>query len=221
MPKVKSIHLMTILITRPNYDPGTNYLFYWSKLVIDFAKKRKVKILDLLGEKANKKDFISYVRKHNPKLIFFNGHGNEESVMGQNDMVLADLKESPIFLGTVVYARSCEVAKKLGPQSVKNGAVAFIGYTKKFIIGYAPEKITRPLDDPVAKLFLEPSNLIPISILKGNSVGNAHLKSQKAMFKNLAFMLSSAASSLQKDAASYLWRNMKYQTVCGNGDARI
>lgn len=212
---------MVILITRPNYDPGTNYLFYWSRSVIDFAEKRKVRVLDLSSEKANKKDFVSYIRKHNPKLIFFNGHGSQKSVMGQDDEVLVDVNESPILSGAIIYARSCEAAGKLGPQSVKNGAVAFIGYTKKFTIGYAPEKITRPLEDSVAKLFLEPSNLIPISILKGDSVGNAHLRSQKAMFKNLAFMLSSAASNLQKDAASYLWRNIKYQTVCGNEDAKI
>jgi len=212
---------MVILITRPNYDPGTNYLFYWSRSVIDLAEKRKVKVLDLSGEKANKKDFASYIRKHNPKLIFFNGHGNQKSVMGQDDEVLVDVNESSILFGAIIYARSCEAAGKLGPQSVKNGAVAFIGYTRKFTIGYAPEKITRPLEDSVAKLFLEPSNLIPISILKGASVGNAHLRSQKAMFKNLAFMLSSAASNLQKDAASYLWRNIKYQTVCGNKDVKI
>lgn len=212
---------MAILITRPNYDPGTNYLFYWSRSVIDFAEKRKVKVLDLSGEKANKKDFVSYIRKHNPKLIFFNGHGSEEFVMGHDDRILVDVKESSILFGTIVYARSCEAAQSLGPQCVKDGTLAFIGYTKKFTIGYAPEKITRPLEDSVAKLFLEPSNLIPISILKGDSVGNAHLRSQKAMFKNLVFMLSSAASNLQKDAASYLWRNIKYQTICGNEDAKI
>ena len=212
---------MTILITRPNYDPGTNYLFYWSKLVIDFANKRRIKVLDLSGKKANKKDFLSYVRKHNPKLIFFNGHGNEESVMGQDDAVLADLKEGSVFLGTIIYARSCEAAQKLGPQCVKDGALAFIGYTRKFTIGYTPEKVAHPLEDPVAKLFLEPSNLIPISILKENSVEDAHLKSQKAMFKNLAFMFSGAASNLQRDAASYLWRNIKYQTVCGNRTAKM
>jgi hypothetical protein len=212
---------VVILITRPNYDPGTNYLFYWSKSVIDFADRRKVKVLDLSGEKANKKDFVSYIRKHNPKFVFFNGHGNERSVMRQDDMVLADLKDSPIFLGAIIYARSCEAAQKLGPQCVIDGALAFIGYTKKFTVGYTPEKVTRPLEDPVAKLFLEPSNLIPVSVLKGNSVQSAHLKSQKAMFKNLMFMLSSAASNLQKDSASYLWRNMKYQTVCGDKNAKI
>lgn len=212
---------MIILITRPNYDPGTNYLFYWSAPVIDFAENRGIKVLDLLGVKVNQKNFTSYVRKHNPKLIFFNGHGTQKSVRGHDDEVLVDIDESSILSGAIIYARSCEAAGKLGSQSVKNGAVAFIGYTKKFTIGYTPEKITRPLEDPVAKLFLQPSNLIPISLLKGNSVGNAHFKSKKVMFRNLAFMLSSAASSSQKDAASYFWRNMKYQTVCGNKDAKI
>lgn len=141
--------------------------------------------------------------------------------MGQDDEVLVDVNESSILFGAIIYARSCEAAGKLGPQSVKNGAVAFIGYSQNFTVGYTPEKVTRPLEDPVAKLFLELSNLIPISILKGNKVQEAHLKSQKAMFKNLMFMLSSRASNSQKDSASCLWRNMKYQTVCGNGDARI
>ena len=213
---------MVILITRPKYDPGTNYLFYWSKFVISEAEKRGNKVLDLQEEKANKINLTSYIHKHKPQFIFFNGHGNKNLIMGQDNEVLVEANNNEVLLSeSIVYARSCECAEGLGSKCVEKGTIAFLGYKKKYTIGYTSEKITRPLEDPVAKLFLEPSNLIPISLLKGKTVEQAHLKSQKMMSDNFLFMLSSKASAEQKDSAPFLWRNKKYQTVLGNKNARL
>lgn len=101
------------------------------------------------------------------------------------------------------------------------GTAAFVGYEKKFILGYSPSKITKPLRDEVATLFPEPSNLIPISLIKGNVVENAYQKSQNAMRRNFWFMLSTKAAQNQKDAAPYLWANRKNQVLLGNSDAKL
>lgn len=59
-----------LLVTRPNHDNPTNYLYYWSKQVIDEANKKKINVLDLAAKKSNRKDFLSYINKHNPKFYF-------------------------------------------------------------------------------------------------------------------------------------------------------
>ena len=214
--------IKAILITRPNYDSITNYLFYWTMFVIKEAQKKNIKVLDLKGNKANKKTLTSYIKKHIPALVFFNGHGNANSITGENEEILVETTQNEnILSGKIVYARSCDAGDKFGPSIIAKGTIAFIGYKKKFTVGYTPAKMTRPLEDSVAKLFIEPSNLVPISLLKGNKVKDVYSKSQKAMFKNLQFMLSTNASSAQKDGTPYLWINRKYQVALGDQEAHI
>jgi len=103
---------------------------------------------------------------------------------------------------------------------IDNGIIAFLGYKRKFSVGYLQSKCTTPLHDEVVKLFIEPSNLIPISLIKGNTVGNAYRKSQEAMWRNFQFMLSTKATQEQKSSAPYLWMNMKSQVALGNLNAK-
>ena len=204
----------SLLITRPNHDLTTNYLFYWSSLVIKEATKKNISIFDLSEKKANKKLFFSYLKKNNIPLVFLNGHGAEDKITGFDNKVLIKLgKDEAILKGKVIYARSCKAAKKLGVSCVKKGSMAFIGYRDNFIFAFSPSKITKPLKDDLAKLFLEPSNLVVVALLKGNSPADAYKRSQKAMHKNLQSMLSSEATVKQRDAAAYLWRNIKSQVI--------
>ena len=211
-----------LLVTRPNHDLTTNYLFCWSLFVIKKAKEKGFQILDLEGRKANKKNFDSYIKKHRPTLVFFNGHGSKKVISGYNNEILikAD-KDEGLLLEKVIYARSCDSAEELGRKCVRKGTVAFVGYRKKYFFAYSQLKITKPQQDETAKLFLEPSNLIPISLFKGNTVGNSFKKSQNGMRRNFRFMLSSKASQAQRDAAPYLWRNIKSQIAIGNKKAKI
>ena len=211
-----------LLVTRPDHDLITTYLFHWSELVIEEAGKKGVKVLDLQKTKANKKTLISHLTKHQPALVFFNGHGDEATITGYNNEVLVEVdRNEKILTGKIVYARSCDAANKLGKACIKHDTLAFIGYKNKFTIGYTPSKITTPLKDKVARLFIEPSNLVPISLLKGNTIENAYKKSQDAMGRNFLFMLSTKASQAQKDAAPYLWINKKYQVALGDQKAHF
>lgn len=214
--------ICAVLITRPDHDLVTSYFFYWSIYVINEAKQKGIKVLDLEKKKATKKNFESYIEKHQPSFVFFNGHGSKESIAGYNDEVLIRINQKEkLLFKKIIYARSCDAGNKLGPWCVEKGTLAFIGYGKKYNLGYTPSCVTRSLDDKVAKLFLEPSNLIPISLIKGNKVKDACRKSQEAMLKNIRFMLSTKATSAQKDAVPYLWANKKYQVVLGDGEACI
>lgn len=212
----------SILVTRPNHDTITNYLSYWSKLVIDKANKHNIKPLDLLGVKATKKNVSSYIAKHNPKLVFFNGHGDENRIAGYDDEILIEAEQNVDLLrGKIVYVRSCDVAVNLGKVSIQKGALAFIGYTKKYALCTSAASQSRPMQDRVAQLFLLPSNLVPISLIKGNTAKDAYRKSQNSMIRSIRFMLSTKASKEQKDALPYLWSNRKYQVLLGDKDVSL
>ncbi|NCO89100.1 hypothetical protein CO083_06075 [Candidatus Roizmanbacteria bacterium CG_4_9_14_0_8_um_filter_34_12] len=210
----------SILITRPNHDLATTYLYWWSKKIIDKCLEKKIKYFDLKGKKASKKNFDSYLKKNNPSFIFINGHGSEDVVTGWNNEILLKVGDRLDVKDRVIYARSCMAGLKLGKVCVDSGAKTFIGYTKNYVLLFLTSRETRPLTDNLAALFLEPSNLIPISLIKGNTVEEADRKSKDLMKKNLKRILSSDKSD-KKEVTSYLWHDIKYQTVIGNNLAKI
>ncbi|MBI2074365.1 MAG: hypothetical protein HYT83_00835 [Candidatus Levybacteria bacterium] len=211
-----------ILITRPDHDLITTYLFQWSEYVINLAKRKNIKVLDLLGKRANEKIFTSYMVKNEPILVFFNGHGNQDVITGYNNepLVVAN-KNEKLLKKKIVYARSCDAAENLGQLCINNNTLAFIGYKKKYTICYSDSSIAHPLQDNIAKLFISPSNLIPMSFLKGNTAKDAYRKSQESMVRNFSYMISTRATSAQKDAAPYLWINRKYQVLLGDPNASM
>lgn len=221
--KVKSTRVNNyILVTRPNYDFPTTYLYQWSELVIDEAKSKGITVLDLDGKKANKRNFVSYISRNNPRLIFLNGHGSRDCVTGYDNEILLDAGNCEVLLREkIIYARSCEAGARLGPLSVEKGATAFIGYNKDFWLIRSKERQTKPLSDPIAKLFLEPSNLVPITLIKGNNVKDAYNKSQDSMRRNFSYMISSKASQEERDAAFFLYSNYTCQIIRGDEQAKI
>lgn len=190
--------------------------------VIVVAKKKKRLVLDLLGSKANKKLFWSYISSKSPSFIFINGHGNADSIAGQNDEILLTVTSQISTLkGVVFYVRSCNSAKKLGTYLVSNGVSCFIGYKREFVFFQNSSFTTRPLDDYIARIFLEPSNLIPTTLLKGHTTREAFERSQIAMRRNLQKLLSSKASFEDRLSAPYLWSNIQAQVLLGNTGATI
>ncbi len=121
----------------------------------------------------------------------------------------------------IIYARSCEAGARLGSLSIEKGATTFIGYNRDFWLIRSKDRSTRPLTDPIAKLFLEPSNLVPITLIKGNNTQEAYRKSQENMRRNFNYMISSKASREERDAAFFLYSNYTCQIILGDKQAKI
>lgn len=184
-----------MLITRPNHDVTTNYLFYWSISLINLAEERKISVSDLGQKRANLNEFTSVVLKTKPTLIIFNGHGNDTEITGHNNEVLVDIKSNYHLLkGSVVYARSCKSARKLGPHAILSGCKAYIGYDEDFVFVSEEAKVSHPLDDKTAQLFLEPSNQVVISLLKGHTPTESNRRSKEAYKRNIQKLMSSSSS---------------------------
>ncbi len=178
--------MATLLITRPLFDHTTHYLFHWSKTIINFAKTKKNKVIDVKEDRVNKKTFDSVLRKMNPNLVLLNGHGEKDVVLGQNnEPILIAGENEDLLAGRIIYALACKSAQILGKKSIESGAIAYIGYKEDFLFYTNSSYSARPLDDPRAKMFLEPSNLISISLLKSHTTQEACEKSKSAILKNI------------------------------------
>lgn len=210
-----------LLVTRPRHDETTNYLFHFAKQVIEEAEKRSFYIIDLKGEKANFKDFSERIRKIEPNIVFLNGHGNYATVMGHDNEPLVCLDKNELLLSKkITYALACSSAKELGKSAVAKGAKSFIGYTEDFIFLHEKDKSTKPLEDNTACLFLEPSNLVVIALIKGNTTKEAHEYSKAEFKHNLRKLMTSESPQEDKSSIPWLYWDMTHQVCLGNGSAK-
>ena len=145
-----------------------------------------------------------------------------EDRKGYNNEPLVQVNKNHTTLaGSVVYARSCRSASKLGQQAVAAGCKAYIGYDDDFIFFYTPTIITHPLNDKTAELFLKPSTEIVNSLIKNNTVGES-LRRSKAMFKeHITKLLHSEVSRENTTMIRYLWWDMKHQVALGKMDTTV
>jgi len=204
----------SILITRPDHDVTTRYLCEWAKNVIAEAEKRGFSIYDLKGKKANKEKFEGIIAKTEPEVIFINGHGDSDCLSGYDNEVLVKAGENEsLFAEKIIYALSCRSASELGRCSVKSGAIAYLGYMDDFVFLIEQDKVGHPLKDCTASLFLDPSNLLAISLIKGHSPQESFRRAQEAQKKTIRKLLTSESAKSSSGLLPFLYWNMNNQ-VC-------
>ncbi|MCK9351503.1 MAG: hypothetical protein WCT49_04555 [Candidatus Paceibacterota bacterium] len=203
---------MYLLITRPKHDSVTHYLYYWGGLLADEAKKKGLHVIDLEKKKATKKKLESYLKKQQPDTLIFNGHGAPDIITGHDNETLVDANaNAEILKDKVVYMRSCESGKVLGPAAIRQGAKAFIGYTEPYQFWTQEDAVREPLKDQFAKPFLSTSNQVGISLIKGKTPKEAHSDSIAVYKKEIAQLLKSDSENAFL-ATTLMW-NMRHQ-VC-------
>lgn len=213
---------MTIIITRPEHDLTTKYISSWAEDIILLAKKKSLDVIDLKRKKANKKEFVGRIKKIKPRLIFINGHGNESVVTGHdNEDLIVKNDNHHLLNGKITYALSCKSGKSLGRSVECFKESAYIGYKDDFIFMQDKDFLFNPLKDPKAKPFMEASNQVMISLLKGNSVIEASKKSIEKYQKNCNRLLTSNTDINSLMSAQFLWWNARNQVCLGDVDEVI
>lgn len=209
-----------LLVTRPKYDDGTEYLSAYASEVLKKARE-KYSIKDFEGREANKENVEKYLKSKNPKLLFLNGHGNECEICGHKDEVIFSLTNISLLKNKITYARACFSANVLGKEAVKNNSGCFIGYIYPFSFWMDGKRSATPLKDKIAGMFLNPSNEIIFSLLNGKTAKEADETSRKMMIENMKKIL--AMEQKNEPGATMmlqiLWGNYEGQVVIGNENA--
>ena len=214
--------MSNVLLTRPKHDYTMRYISVWNEEVIDIAKSKKFAIFDLEGTRAVRHEVESFLAKKHPELVLLNGHGAPDHVMGNENEVLVQKGENEHTLaGAVVYALSCSSGELLGPACIQSGTKAYIGYDRNFSFIHLTSYRTHPHNDPIAKLFAEPSNLVGTTLLKGHTVGDAYKRSQRAFRRNINRLISSETKPEESATLKYLLWDMQHQVCLGNKEAKI
>ncbi len=210
-----------LIITLPRYDDTTEYLSQFSRQIEEEADDKGIKLKGLKDEKVTREGLEEVITKLDYKMIVFNGHGSSNAIEGYKEEIVKVGINDDLLRERIVYARSCHVAKELGKECTKDTRYGcFIGYDRPFQFYVDIRCTTNPLRDNTAKLFLEPSNLVPISIIKGNSTSNANENSKRQLLKNIKKILRNLDSESFKIAEA-LWNNYEGQVLLGNPDVNL
>lgn len=213
----------TLLVTRPCYDEATNYLFYYAGLLISEAESKGIPVLDLKRPRLTRKIFTNIIDEHKPGFVFFNAHGDEKTIygdrIGKDDEVLVRENDNHNILDSrIVYARSCCSAASLG-EACEGGC--FIGYRVPFSFWIDERWSSKPSNDDIARLFLEPSNLVVSSLLKGNNAKEAVDKSLNLSKKNIMRLLEEKEEPGAMASVMLLWNNMAGLCIAGDESMRF
>lgn len=213
----------TLLISRPMYDDGTEYLSAYSINIIKTAKENNFFIKDLIRENANKLEIEKFLKKKKCNLIFLNGHGEEDKIYGNKDEVIFSEENVELLKNKIVYARACSAGKKLGKQIVEDSEGCFIGYKFPFYFWTEDKWSTKPLNDKSASLYLNPSNEIMNQFIKGKTALEADKISKKMMIENMnrLLVLKDKNQPEAMNMLQCLWTNYKGQVLLGNKNAKI
>ncbi len=192
---------MRVLLTNPEVDLLTYYLSVWTKRMLDESRIKSNKYYWLRREKVTRKKLESILKKRSVDLVLLCGHGASDAVTGNEEMIL-DTKNDDLLNGKVTHALSCQSADKLGPDAVKKGAKAYIGYKNDFIAFLDDSKrASRPLEDETATLFLEPAFAVSKVLLRGGTPEEAVSVAKKAYNKSIKDALN---SDIQSDADQFI-----------------
>lgn len=211
-----------LLITRPEHDYATRYLSAWSEKLFDLIKSKGYSIIDLYRERANRKEIESVLSKRNPDLVIINGHGSDDAVAGHDNNLLIKARDNSFLLSNkITYAISCRSVRVLGKEIAQNAETAYIGYQDDFILVYLEKYRTQPIKDKLAGFFLDPSNLIVTTLIKGHSAKESVLRARQEFLRNIQKLLTSKVKSDDSSALRYLVWDMRNLVLCGDKNKKL
>lgn len=177
---------LTIFIGRCECDSHLKFPFNWANLVVEEAEKLELDIIDLQKENYTEEKTSGHIKSSNPFFIFLNGHGEVWCSRGyKREPVLVANKNDFLLKNKIAYILSCNTAQYLGQVAYEKGCKAYIGYENIFSFTYMDKN--DPLNDRIAKIFMEASNQIPLTILNGGTPEEAYKNSQKVFDKWINF----------------------------------
>ncbi|MEM1551558.1 MAG: hypothetical protein QXH03_02675 [Candidatus Bathyarchaeia archaeon] len=143
----------TILVSRPDFETATKWGAYWyNENVVKPAQEKGFKVIDLYAKDAVREKFHQAIDTEDPIYISAVGHGNQNTLTGQNYSVLLrvdDAETAKRVPNRHFHLLSCETGAQLGPWMVEKGAVAYHGYkvTYYFVISTFPDSYAKPFFD--------------------------------------------------------------------------
>jgi len=210
-----------VLFGRANSDIVTVYMDAWHESVFrSILMRRDLRVINLRGKDFTKANVERIISEQDPGVVFLTGHGLVDSLYGQENKVVFKAGENTdILAGRIVHAMSCLTARIMGPEVVKQGGIAYIGYKENFIFYTRAATPKNILDDDFARSFFGASIVPMVSLLDGKSIEQAFNDCENAYTLAINKWQKVRSSDASAILSGLLWDRQNL-TFIGNGEAR-
>jgi len=163
---LKKISSVVVLGIDSNYEPVTaaGEKFRGKRVYPKFMSEG-AEVRRLIGQTATRSDFVVEANEPDIDYITGVGHGSYDTYTGHhgNPILRVNRYNPSEVRGRVIHLLSCQTARLLGPDLVRNGVKAFFGYNENFIFSM-----------PVSNEFFECDSQIDLVLASGRNVSLAH-----------------------------------------------
>jgi len=109
-------------------------------------------------------------------IIIGMGHGEADAFTGQNMTMLLEVNryQPQEVKGKVIYLLSCQTGDELGPDTIRKGAISFLGFTDDYVWVMDSDMASTPWSDEMAASCLMPPIDAINALLDGKTTAEAY-----------------------------------------------
>jgi len=117
---------------------------------------------------------VEAIESVDPQLVAGCGHGAPNLFTGQFGVPIFSVCTEDVLARRIVFLLSCDTAAELGPDAVRKGARAYIGWDAPVVfVVSSPPRIRDPATDPFAWPLFDASLSLLGSLMWGKTAGEA------------------------------------------------
>lgn len=191
---------------------------YRIKHVHSVFKAKGFVVVALSGVDDNAYNFTMQAKNRRVVYLGGIGHGAPDCYTGHMNQPLlrVGFYDPAVVRGKVIHLLSCQTAKALGPDTVRNGARAYAGYFENFTFVY--DNPATPINE--MDLFWKADSTFDIVMANGGTVEQAHLATIAAYKAAIAAVPNTAAATWLNWDMNYL-RDPVINAIYGDKAAKI
>jgi hypothetical protein len=162
----------TIVVVRPSYDPATEITSRWAEEIVEYARQKGIRVIDLYGSTASPERFLEALKQAKPKIVVHYGHGREDALLGQHGRPLLTLDNLGSVKGVIFCIVGCHSGKKLAQAILDAGGTAVSAFSDRFLFN--------PFNDDS---YRESVNSGARALIDGKTFGEARQVQQQTFMK--------------------------------------
>lgn len=156
-----------MLFVRPKNCRFCGHGYYGLQHALQYANSKGWDTIDIAAENANQIPVYTAIDNYDPATFYGFGHGNNCIYTGDAEEGIFTCDECNRLNGRMVYLLSCLTANGLGPEMIRQGALAYAGFNISWTWLSDTGTDGDPYADKYARGFWESANELWMSLCDG------------------------------------------------------
>jgi len=208
---------MSVIVIYPHHDVPTTISSFIADDLIQWARKRGIKVLDIYAMRAIRPALYSAMLFTPANLICYYGHGSKWSLLGQVPPSGLIKRDNVDWFGEkIVFTLACYSAQGLGPLAMRTRTRTYFGSEEVMYCAF-PEGEHNYMEDLTHAI-----NAIPKALIEGATCGEAFERYQETMRYYIDLYEEKEAVWPNADWYAHAFKmNLDYYRLIGDPNLRL